>query len=459
MTLAATLALFSARPYAGGWNDGSRLATVESLVDRHTLAIDDSIFVKPRETDSTDPYGPRSPQNGTKDKLRISGHFYSDKSPVPAILLAGWYQVFQWTTGLVAQRSPGWFCYLLTLCSSGIAYVAAVWSVFWLSRKAGLPSGLCLGIAASFGLSTVTLTYAQFVNNHILQLGTTSLLMVGLVILTERSSSFTRPSLMLLAGLGMLSGLCYSIDLGSGPVLLVCTAALVVFRCRYGAGFAAFLAGVAPWLVLHHVLNYAVGGTFKPANAVPEYFYWEGCPFTEQNMTGGWHHHSLGHFLVYALALLDGKKGFLGHNLPLFLCLPAALVLWQNRGRHFAELVFAFACLGGVWLMYAAASTNYSGSCCSIRWFVPLLAPAYFILIQLLRSYPRFWPAFWVLSGGGMVLAGSMWCAGPWYGHMVPGYWPIQGVVLVTLLLMGVPAWKLPRTPFCKTIAMSVRKA
>src|SRR5262249_13483019 len=34
----------SARPFAGSWNDGSRLAAVESLVDAHTFAIDDSIF-------------------------------------------------------------------------------------------------------------------------------------------------------------------------------------------------------------------------------------------------------------------------------------------------------------------------------------------------------------------------------------------------------------------------------
>ena len=38
--------VLSARPYAGSWNDGSRLAAVESLVDYHTWAIDDSIFVR-----------------------------------------------------------------------------------------------------------------------------------------------------------------------------------------------------------------------------------------------------------------------------------------------------------------------------------------------------------------------------------------------------------------------------
>jgi hypothetical protein len=464
VTVAAILALLSAKPYAGGWNDGSRLATVESLVDRHTLAIDDSTFVKvpgPGK-DSVNPYGPStepSAQTGTKDKLLIGGHFYSDKSPVPAILLGGWYQFFQWTIGLVARQNPGRYCYLLTLCSSGLAYVAAVWSVFWLSRRAGLSAGLCLSIAASFGLGTLALTYAQYVNNHIFQLGTTSLLMVGLVVLADQSSSLARPSRILLASLGALAGLCYSIDLGSGPVLLTCAAALAIFRCRDWLGVASFLAGVTPWLVLHHVVNYAVGGTFKPANAVPEYFHWTGCPFTQENMTGGWHHHSFGHFLVYALALLEGKKGFLGHNLPLFLCLPAVFVLWPRRGRHFPEVLFAFASCGGVWLMYAAASTNYSGSCCSIRWFVPLLAPGYFILIQLLRRDSRYWPAFWLLSGGGMVMGSLMWWNGPWYGHMVPCYWPIQGSALLAALLVGVRRPDVLRAPWWKRMAAFAEKA
>ena len=35
------------KPYAGTWNDSSRLATVESLVDHGTLVVDDSIFIRP----------------------------------------------------------------------------------------------------------------------------------------------------------------------------------------------------------------------------------------------------------------------------------------------------------------------------------------------------------------------------------------------------------------------------
>src|SRR5437868_2606370 len=114
---AAVVALLGCRDRAGGWNDASRLAAVESLVDRHTLVIDDSLFVR----------GP----GGTKDRLLIRGHFYSDKSPVPSLLLAGPYWLWQRWTGQTAESDTAGFCRLTTLCSCGLAYVVAVWGVFY----------------------------------------------------------------------------------------------------------------------------------------------------------------------------------------------------------------------------------------------------------------------------------------------------------------------------------------
>src|SRR3954454_5364481 len=87
---AALLAVVSARPYAGGWNDGSRLAAAESLAERGTFAIDDSVFVRvpPADDGRPRPYPTDRPdllEHGTLDKLRIGDHFYSDKSPVPSV--------------------------------------------------------------------------------------------------------------------------------------------------------------------------------------------------------------------------------------------------------------------------------------------------------------------------------------------------------------------------------------
>src|SRR5262249_34327167 len=153
VSVALVVALVSARDQVGGWNDGSRLATVECLVDHHTLAIDRSTFAQ-----------------DTKDKLFIDGHFYSDKSPLPAFWMAGLYQGWQWLTGLTASQRPDLFCYALAVAASGLAYVVAVWCIYQLGWPLRLPLPSRLILTASFALATVALPYTRYVNNHILLL-------------------------------------------------------------------------------------------------------------------------------------------------------------------------------------------------------------------------------------------------------------------------------------------------
>src|SRR5262245_30372488 len=223
LVVATLVAVLSARPYAGGWNDGSRLATVESLVDHHTLAIDDSIFVRvPAGNDASIPRPyPASEtgllQTGTGDKLFIRGRYYSDKSPVPALLLAGVYQGAQAGAGLKARERPDLFCFVMTLASSGLAYVASVWCVYRVGGLVGLSASVRLLLTASLAFCTVALTYSQHVNNHILLLGVTAALTLGFVRLAQDPA----PRLTRLLILGTLAGLGYTLDLGAGPVLLV----------------------------------------------------------------------------------------------------------------------------------------------------------------------------------------------------------------------------------------------
>jgi hypothetical protein len=457
--VATAVAALSARPYAGGWNDGSRLATVECLIDYHTLAIDHSIFVKVPPDLAPPPYPPDEPQllqSGTGDKLSIDGHFYSDKSPVPALLMAGVYQVWQWLTCWTARERPDLFCWVMTVLSSGLAYVVAAWSIYQIGRELRLSLTPSLILTASFALATVALPYAQHVNNHILLLGVAALIFLGLTRLSQerdaakpppspqRKQGFsTRPCLRCglgarplfeIALVGTLAGLGYTFDLGTGPVLLAGTLTLIVFRCRRVVPVGLFLVSALPWLVLHHAVNYAVGGTFQPANAVPEYFLWPGSSFNATNLTGGWQHPSIGHFLWYAIELLASKKGFLNHNPALFLLLPALFLLARRRLAERPELLLAVAWNVGTWLAYAATSNNASGLCCTVRWFVPLLASSYYVVAVLVREFPRLQTDLLVLSGWGLVLAALMAWQGPWMKHMVPFYWPI---VAATLLSWG----------------------
>jgi hypothetical protein len=427
VVLAATLvAVAGTRDGAGGWNDSSRLATVECLGDEGTLAIDHSVYVAAPESTP-------SPIQ-TKDKLLIAGHYYSDKSPVPALLMVGPYQVWKGLTGCSAHEALESFVWWMTLTSSGLAYVVAVWCVFRLGLVLRLNPRDSLLLTASFGLATVAPVYARQVNNHILLLGVSVALLLCLARLAETLSHGQSPWLLLF-GVGSLAGLGYAIDLGAGPPLLACTLALVAYRCRSWRSVLVTGLSALPWLVLNHAVNYATGGTFKPANAVPEYLAWPGSPFDTHNMTGMLNHASIGRFLLYAVDLLVGQRGFLGHNLALLLGVAALPRLLWRRPAELPELLFAVGWSAGTWLLYAATSTNHSGLCCSVRWFVPLLAPGYFVLALCLRELPQYRGDFLFLSGWGTALVVHAWVRGPWQSSWLTLYWSVLAAALLSWLV------------------------
>ncbi len=436
---ALAMAAVGALPYAGGWNDGSRLAAVESLADRHTLAIDDSLFCRPPAdliAQGRPPYAPddRNLLDGTRDKLLIQGHFYSDKPAVITGLMAGLYKAARWLGLPPAAERPDLFCRLMTVGTAGLTYLLAVLALYFLGGEVGLSGRARLTWVASFALSTYALTYTRHVNNHILQLGVMAVICLQFVRLA-RETERGRISWLRVALLGTLAGVGFNLDFGSGPLLLAAMLGLLVYRCRRPAAALVFLLAASPWVVAGLGINHAIGGVWKPMNMVPEYSTWPGCPFTPENMTGFSRHGPLD-LPVYALALLFGKKGFLVHNLPLLLGLPALAVL-RRPSPHRPELIFALGWCAATWLLYAVLSNNYGGACCSVRWFVPFLAPGYYLLAVHLRRYTEQIAGFLALSVWGGVLAAVMWWRGPWELYLVPLHWPVVGAALLTWVLVG----------------------
>jgi hypothetical protein len=430
---AVVLAGASARDWAGGYNDGSRLATVESLADGHTLAIDDSIFVRPALAGPPGPYDPDTPglnEHGTGDKLLISGRFYSDKPPVPALLLAGLYKGLQVLGLPTARARPDRFCWAMTLASSGLAYVVAVWCVWLTGAALRLPPWPRLALTASFGLATVALAYTSHVNGHIQLLAVAAAV---LLLLTRWLHSPDGPgSTARLLLCGLLAGLGYAIEQPTGGLLAGAAVLLALARRRVGAGLL-LAQGALPFAVLHHALTYAYAGTLGPPNAVPAFFDYPGSDFTAESLTGIYNHDSVASLLVYAGGLLFGVRGFLQVNLPLLLAVPALFLVRRTPEWPLAVLAGAWGV--GVWAVFALLSTNYSGSCCSIRWFVPLLAAGYFLLVLLLRERPDWLPDFLVLSAWGAVLGAQMAREGTWQPH-VPVLWHVQAGALATWLAL-----------------------
>jgi MFS family permease len=428
------LASLGAQPFAGGWNDGSRLAAVESLADRHTFAIEDSIFCKPSTSNIAHDHPPyaledlNSLVNGTRDKLLIDGHYYSDKPYVISVLMAGVYQAARILGLPAAADRPDLFCWTLTFLTSGLAYLLAILALHRLGRRLRLPARLHLLWLGSFALSTIALTYTRHVNNHILLLGVIALVCEQLVALGEDCGE--RFAWNRLALLGTLAGVGFNLDMGGGPFLLAAVFLAVAWRCRRVAAVSVFLLAAGPWVAAGLGLNQYLGRVWKPINMVPEYMNWPGSPFNPDNMTG-YSRHGPFQLLVYALSLLLGRRGILLHNLPLLLLFPALFRLIR-RPAFRAELVLILGWCAGLWVMYAVLSNNHGGVCCSVRWFVPFLAPGYWALALFLRDCPHYRRDFLVLSIWGALLSAVLWWSGPWV--LARGYllFPIVVLALAT---------------------------
>lgn len=423
--LAAILAIVGARPYAGGWNDGSRFAAVEALAEQGTFVIDSSIFVVVPSGEPS-PYPPDPPalrQFGTLDKLLINGHYFSDKSPVPSVILAGVYRAWLMLGGPTLRQDPPEVIRWLTILSSGLAYLIAILAIRGLAQSIFDDPRSVTIVTASFAFATIALAYTCQVNAHILFLVAASVVCLAM----QRLIDGGRLGWAVLAGLA--AGFGYSCDLGVGPVLLVTLFPFCLVQTRSLKVVALLLVGIAPGVIAHHLWNYQVGGTLVPANAVPQYLDWPGSPFNDVNRTGGLKHSPVG-FVLYAIDLVIGKKGILLHSMPLWL-LPAATILLIRDRSFRARVIWVVTWCFLTVLLYAATSTNYSGHAVSVRWFVPLIAPGYWLVMLLLRTYPCYWGDFLWLSLCGTVIGVLTWMQGTWASKMPPGLWGLVAVALI----------------------------
>lgn len=430
---AVAVVVVGAQPYAGGWNDGSRLATVEAIVDQGTLAIDATTFTRPVDPNETHaPYrDPACFERGTCDKLFVAGRYYSDKPAVVSYLMAGLYGLWRLLGGPAAAARPDLFCLLMTWGASGLAFLASLACLARTTVKLELAPAHRLLVTASLAASTIAVVYTRHVNNHILLLAVASGIVLHLV-----PDAFERQRGALRTwrwpALGGLAGLGYVLDLGLGPALLASVALATGWCTR---SFAWVALGAAPAVGAHHAINYAIGGSIRPMNAIPEHLQWDGSPFDASNLTGA-ARNAPTRAVVYGLSLLFGKHGFVGHDLPLLLAFGGGVWVWRRRPEARPDLAFAALwCVGG-WAAYALYSNNYAGQCCSIRWFVPFLAPAYLAISWALRARPEWAADLAVLSLCGAVTTFALWPRGPWSNKATLVYWPAQALALVGLWVL-----------------------
>jgi hypothetical protein len=155
------------KPYAGSYHDGTRLAAIESVGLRGTLAIDGSPFAQPIAPEPSVVSYPREIPTlrfGTLDKYFVNGHFYSHHPPISLLFYGGVYRLWLQIGGPNPAQEPRRFTKWMTILHNIVPFALSLILLASSLRKLGIDSIKTCLVLIAFGGGTMVLSYTQFVN-------------------------------------------------------------------------------------------------------------------------------------------------------------------------------------------------------------------------------------------------------------------------------------------------------
>lgn len=349
-------------------NDQSRLATMESLVERGTFAIDDSTF------------------NGTVDKIFVNGHFYSSKPPVLSFLGAGLYFILHHCFNLSMAHPLTYYC--LTLFLIGVPSTLLLAFFYWSLAFTDLKKSDYWIVTYALGLGTLIFSYSVVINNHTVA---ASLLYLGFYFLLRiKHLDYDKTKFIFAAG--FFSALAAVIDVPPGIVFLVLFYILLIVQTKSLS--PAYVLGALGPFALYAVLNFAILGDVLPAQLHGELYHYPGSYWNDPKGIDALHEPKL----IYAFHALIGNHGLLLFT-PLLVFPPVMLVrIFSNRSHPFwrEAVVISFGCFIII-LFYIFWTSNYGGVAFGFRYFIPFTPLLFFFLsfffveIQLRRKRMLFY--------------------------------------------------------------------
>ncbi len=371
------------------WQEESRMATVQTLVEQDTFIIDHTEF------------------NRTGDKVFVNGHFYSDKTPLLSVAAAGLYSVLHKVFGLTLDPAICVPDQDVAACRAftptGARFTAFYWltliliggssslliALFWKSLiEHGASGTLATAFAIALGLASPIGPYSLVFAGHV---PAALCLCAGFWLLMRRR--------FLLAGLFI--SLSANIDLTLALFVIVFGAwVLIAHRWK----IISFVIGTMIPLALSAAVNYWGTGSLAPLYLDPKAYDFVG---TVLNPTVGGTNgfYSLEFGLNYTYNILIGQRGLFAFTpMLIYGIIGAALVIRdRNDGRRGVTIAALIGCV--LFAAYLIARTdNYGGEAWGTRWFVPLIPLLWtyaYDAYGALRRHPRVarvWRViFWLL--------------------------------------------------------------
>lgn len=421
LALFALVLLLFTKDEPGSWADGSRLGTIQALVEHGTLQLDETDYL------------------WQGDKIQVDGHFYSHQPPMLAVLGAVPYAALH----LAGRAIDDAHTYrVLTWVLVGLPLLLGLRALGLLLRRAGCGDlwSTAILLLACFG--TLVLPYALVLNQH----GTAA----GLVLLALGAIAARRPMTA-----GVLLSLAGTIDMTALFAAFACL--LPVWRLGGAQALARTVLGALPPLALHAGINLAVVGDLVPFALHLEAFRYPLSPFLLMSLTGAGEEDPAGTQALYLWRASFGQSGLFSHHPVLLLALAAGVALAFRRragvARHDASapglppgMLAAVALFSaGIAGYYLTQSRNLGGSAFGVRWFT-VFSPA-------LALFPAAWigsrPPGWRASPGlfGLVAAAGLWSiAASALGAVQPWtkfayFWDQRPESLITDPDTPVPSW------------------
>jgi hypothetical protein len=364
--------LFLTRYNAVSWNDRSRFATIENLVDRGTFQIDHTLF-------------------DTGDKVFVNGHFYSDKPLLFAVYAAWPYYILKNFSINIID-----FDRLVIFATNALALVLPLILyfvlLFWFWRKYGgnFRTDRVLLLILLFWVGTALLPYSTQLNNHL-----PAAVLVGIATLFLYFKAKLGSLNVFMIGLLMS----FAVTFDPGAIFILGFFSIYLIYLLYNqhqsekkslvANIILYLFACAIPIFLHGMVTIPVTGDMLPGSMHEEYFQYEGSPFVSGNLTGAsMAVGSAREWVSYVGAMTFGRRGFFLHNpLALFGLLLAIWSIWQTREKRikffFLSSVLSVA---SVIAYYSLFGKGGSGSAFTVRWFIILIPLCFYPIIHWLRD-------------------------------------------------------------------------
>ena len=345
------------------WQEESRMATVQTLVEQGTFIIDHTEF------------------NRTGDKVFINEHFYSDKTPLLSVAAAGAYAILHNVFGLtldpticVPDEDPAAcraftptgtrftaFYWLTLIFIGGSASLLVV--LFWrVMLNAGASGMLATALAVALGLASPIAPYAIVFAGHVpAALG----LFAGFMLLVTPG---VRHSWWRFCFAGFFISLSANIDLTLA--VFIAAFGLWVLFTRWRKLLPYVLGAFTPFAI-SAAINYWAAGTLLPLYFDPKAYDFVGTVLnTTVGGTNGFY--SLDFGLRYAYDMLIGQRGLFSFTpMLLFAFIGIGVAIKQRQQRGLALTVLMGSLVFAAYLILR--TDNFGGLAWGTRWFVPLV--------------------------------------------------------------------------------------